>query len=149
MKIALMMLFATTLFGACSAVPPSHDKADWYVVLEYGGPEKLNPVSKNSGTVCLKIMAKSWIPLIGPDGLGGPREGYLYWTSLVGDGPIYPDPAFNDGLNESRYVGSIAIDKQNKKVVIDLQRIISKPGETQKTEPSPANGSYAIKRWIK
>ncbi len=40
------------------------------------------------------------------------------------------------------------IDKKNKKVIVDLQRIVSKPGEPEKLEPSPANGTYPIKRWI-
>lgn len=75
----------------------------------------------------------------------------MYWTNLVGVEPVYRDPEFNesDRLQQSRYRGTITVDKKHKKVTIDLQRIVSKPGEPEKLEPSPANGTYPIKRWNK
>jgi hypothetical protein len=136
----------------CVYIPSSEDKSKWYAVLEDGGPGKYSPVSQVSGTVCLKIMVKYWRPLITADGgPGGPTEGWLYWMNLTGDGPVYNDQAIHEdnGYPPLCHLGTITIDKKNKKVIIDLQRIISKPGEPVKTEPSPANGTYPIKKWIK
>jgi hypothetical protein len=145
----LVLICFGLLFLGCAYVRPSKDKAQWYVVLENGGPGKFYPVSKISGTVCLKIVAKSWDPIIGPDGFGGPREDVFYWMNLTGVGPIFRDPALDErnGHPPLRHLGTITIDKKNSRVTIDLQRVISKPGEPLKTEPSPANGTYRIKRW--
>lgn len=150
MKTGLILCVFIAVFSACTYVPGSDNKLKWFAVLENGGPEKLIPVSKKSGEICLQISATSWYPLVGPDGFGGPREGYMYWTNLSGEGPVYRDPEFNesDRLHQSNYRGTIAIDKKHNRVVIDLQRIVSKPGEPEKLEPSPANGTYPIKRWV-
>ena len=101
--------------------------------------------------VCLQIKSKYWLPLLGPDGPGGPREKAEFWINLKGQGPVYQDPdlIYNDPIEETHNRGTITIDKKKKQVIIDLQRIISKPDEPEKIEPSPANGTYRLKRWIK
>jgi hypothetical protein len=152
MRNILVLTLTAILFLGCVYIPASEDHSKRYAVLENGGPGKYYPVSQARGTVCLKIMAKLWEPLITADGgVGGPREGYEYWANLVGEGPEYRDPdlAENGHFEFSHNQGTITMDKKNNKVIIDLQRIISKPGEPLKTEPSSANGTYRIKRWIK
>ena len=151
MKTLPTFVLLAVLVVGCAYVPAPEDISKWFASLENGGPGKLIPVSEKNGTICLQISATSWYPIVGPDGFGGPREGYMYWTNLVGDGPIYRDPELNesDRLQQSNYRGTITIDKKHKKVIIDLQRIVSKPGEVEKLEPSPANGTYPIKRLIK
>jgi hypothetical protein len=151
MRATLFVILSAAFICGCAYIPPSTDKTNWYAVLENGGPEKYSPVSKVSGTVCLKIMVKFWRPLITADGgPGGPTEGWLYWVNLTGEGPVYHDQAIHEdnGYPTPRQLGTISIDKKNKKVIIDLQQLVSKPGEPLKTEPSPANGTYRIKRWI-
>jgi hypothetical protein len=146
----LVVTCIVLLFIGCAYVPPSEDNAKWFATLENGGPKKLFPISKAVGTVHLEIKTSIWVPLVGPDGFGGAREGYEYWANLAGEGPIYHDPdlAENGRFEFSHNQGTITIDKKDKKVIIDLHRIISKPGEPLKTEPSPANGIYRIKRWV-
>ncbi|MEJ1974202.1 MAG: hypothetical protein WDM96_17615 [Lacunisphaera sp.] len=150
MKTVSTFVLLAALVVGCAYVPASENKSKWFAILENGGPGKLTPVSQVAGTVYLEIAAKLWDPIIGPDGFGGPRTGYNYWTNLAGVGPVYRDPdlAENGRLEWSHHRGTIMIDKKNKKVIVDLQRIVSKPGEPEKLEPSPANGTYPIKRWI-
>jgi hypothetical protein len=81
----------------------------------------------------------------------GPRwvENYLYyWVTLRGRGPDYIDPIFhkNSPIPSEPHVGTITVDQQKREVTINLRRVVSKPGEPQRTEPSPANGTYPIKK---
>ena len=150
MKLIRYLIPIFVFVTGCSYVPASNNKADWYATLENGGPEKLPPVSEHPGTVCLQICRKSWEPLFGVDGPGGPREGYVFWSNLSGEGPVYRDPELHESSLSHPFPnrGTITIDKKNKRVTIDLQRIVSKPGEPEKLETSPANGTYPIRRWI-
>lgn len=145
------LILITILLAGCSYVPPSENKADWFATVENGGPGKLTPVERKVGTLCLKINVTEWVPLLGPDGLGGRRTGYRYWTILEGNGPVFRDPDLHqsDRLHSFNHRGTITIDEKGRKVIIDLQKIVSKPGEPERLEPSPANGSYPLTRWIK
>lgn len=149
MRAILFVILSATILCGCVYTPPSTDTAKWYAVVAYGGPEKNLLGSRGPGTVCVMIKAKYWEPLFTPDGLGGSRENLQYWVNLEGDGPVYRDVPVREGNGHLPlpHLGTITIDKKNKRVIIDLQRIISKPGEPLKTEPSPANGTYRIKRW--
>jgi hypothetical protein len=147
---SLLLLVCFWFFG-CAYIPASERTEDRFVVLENGGPGKHSPVSKSPGTICLQICSTNWEPLFGPDGLGGPREGYDVWTNLQGEGRIYRDPELHESNLARPFParGTIRMDEAHKKVIVDLQRIISKPGEPEKLEASSANGTYPIKRWIK
>jgi len=151
MKNASTAILLTMLLTGCAYVPPSQNKADWFATVEESGPGKLTPVPTFAGSLYLEISSKSWEPLVGPDGFGGRRTGYEYWAILSGDGPVFRDPDLveNGRLERTHHRGTITIDKKDKKVIIDLQRIASKPDEPERLEPSPANGSYPLKRWIK
>ena len=143
-------ILTVILICGCVYIPPSENKADWFATVENGGPDKLMPVSEAPSRVCLEIKSKYWLPLLGPDGPGGSRESIEFWTNLEGEGPVYRDTDLidNNPTEETHNRGTITIDKKKKKVIIDLQRIISKPGEPEKTEPNRANGAYHLKRWI-
>ena len=132
-------------------MPPSENKADWFAKIEVGGPGKLTPVPTATGSLCLEICSTSWVPLLGSDGFGGRRTGYEYWSILDGAGPVYIDPVLHEnGLNRP-FVnrGTITIDQKKKVVIIDLRRVVSGAEEPVRTEPSPANGTYSLKQWIK
>jgi hypothetical protein len=145
-----MAMLSLVLFLGCAYVPPSQDKTQWYATLDkvHWNSADGKPASDK---ICLQINSPYWEPLLGPDGFGGKREMPLYFSYLEGIGPEYRDPEFGTASSpslKSRHLGTIMVDKQNKRVIIDLQRVVSKPGEPQRTEPSPANGTYPLKRWI-
>lgn len=146
MTRVIFILFSVLASG-CFSAPPSKSKADWYAIIEMGGSKTSQ---KDPGVIGLQIKVKFWVPLLGPDGPGGPREGYEFYANLRGEGPVYRDPELGEnGLGEfTRNRGTITIDRKTKKVTIDLQRIVSKPGEPEKLESSRANGTYPIKRWV-
>lgn len=151
MKTISAFVLLTVFVVGCAYVPASEDKTKWFATLENGGPGKLTPISQVVGTVYLEIAAILWDPIIGPDGFGGPREGYFFWSNLAGEGPVYRDPELHENglLHPYRHRGTITIDKKDMKVIIDLQRVVSKTGEPERLEPSPANGTYPVKRWKK
>ena len=151
MKILSVLILAALFCAGCAYVPPSTNKADWFATVEVSGPSKLPPVPEVAGSLCLEICSTSWVPLVGPDGFGGRRTGYEYWSILEGEGPVFKNPILSDRSHAHPFVGSgtITIDKKNEKVIIDLHRIVSNAGEAERTEPSPANGTYPLKRWIK
>ena len=148
MKV-LLVLFGCLFLAGCAYVAPSEVKAKWYAVVEEGGPGRLSPVSKKRGVFCLQIYAGSWEPLIGVDGFGGPRENLFYFGNLVGPGPVYINPEFDENNIGPSWInrGTIKVDRAHSRVVIDLQYVTSKSGEPEKLEPHPANGTYHIKRW--
>lgn len=149
MRNKFLLLCSALLLSGCFSIPPSTDKAKWYAVVENGGPGRYYPTSHVPGTVCIKIMAKCWGSLVQEPVITTPEEALLYWVNVTGDGPVYRDVALNDRAGPpSPHLGTITIDKKANKVIIDLQRIVSKPGEPLEIEQSPANGTYRIKRWV-
>lgn len=101
----------------------------------------------STGKTQIIIRGDVWRGLITPHGFGGYAHNIYYWSTLQGDGPIYANPILWENAPISfqhDHVGSISIDKISRNVAIDLRRIISRPGEPQRTEPSPANGIYSI-----
>jgi len=150
-KCFFELVALVVFFTGCTYVPPSKSKADWFATVEASGPGKLIPVPEIPGSLCLEICSTSWEPLLGVDGPGGRRTGYEYWSILEGDGPVFKNPVLHENGFSRPFVnlGTITIDKKSRKVVIDLRRVVSKPDEPERTEPSPANGTYPLKRWIK
>ena len=81
-------------------------------------------------------------------GLGrGNLTGLYYWVTLSGPGPTYVEPKLYINSNtQFKHLGTITVDREKKQVLIDLKRVVSKPGELEKLEPSQANGTYLIKK---
>jgi hypothetical protein len=135
----LAAILTATLFCGCAYVPPSNDKAQWYATLE-----------DVSGKRVLQINSNECVPLLGSEGFGGSRRVMLYFADIDGDGPVYQNPKFGKNSTprlKSDCLGTINVDIKEQKVIIDLQQIISNPGEPLKTEPCPANGTYPLKHW--
>ena len=127
------------LLWGCAYIPPSNDKAQWYATLD-----------NVSDKTVLNIDANERVPLVGPDGPGGSRRVSLYFADLNDAGPVYSNPVFGKSSAPElkvRCLGTITVDTKSKKVIINLQQIISKPSEPLKTEPCPANGTYPLKHW--
>ena len=92
------------------------------------------------------ICANKWQGLFTAHGFGGYKYCILYWSTLDGSGPIYKNPVFHkNDIEQFDHIGTIEISRDRKQLVINLERITSKLGGPQKTEPSPANGTYKIK----
>lgn len=101
------------------------------------------------GRTQVLIRADVWRGIFTIHGFGGYVHNIYYWTTLKGEGTDYHDPVFNvNGLASEQFIhrGTITVDRKNKRVAIDLKRVVSKPGEPEKLEPSPANGTYPIKK---
>jgi hypothetical protein len=125
MRIALISLFLVWICG-CAYIPPSKDQSQWYATLE-----------SNSGKTELLINSNEWEPLVGADGFGGHRRVMLYFAELDGSGPVYQNPVFGEfsaPKEKKPYSGSITIDADHKKAIIDLQTC-------------PANGTYPLREW--
>jgi hypothetical protein len=138
-KTNWLIILVVCLFCGCSYVPPSTSKSDWYATIE-----------NHSGKSLLVLNANEWMPLFGADGFGGNRRVMLYFSDLEGDGPVFQNPVFGEFSAPklaSRHLGTIAVNDKKGEVEINLQQIISKPGDPVKTESCPANGVYPLKRW--
>ena len=125
MRIASILILAVWVCG-CAYIPPSKDKAQWYATLE-----------SSSGGTTLQINSNEWEPLLGADGFGGHRRVMLYFAELDGAGPVYQNPVFGENSApeaKKRYSGSITVDAEHKKVIIDLQAC-------------PENGMYPLRHW--
>lgn len=104
--------------------------------------------SDSSGRVQVLIRADVWRGIFTIHGFGGYAHNIYYWATLKGEGPDYRDPVFHQNAPIPREIhrGTITVDGKKKQVVIDLKRVVSKPGEPEKLEPSSANGTYPIKK---
>jgi hypothetical protein len=125
MRIVIAALVAVWICG-CAYIPPSKDKAQWYATLD-----------SSSGRATLDINSNEWLPLFGADGFGGHRRVMLYFADLDGTGPVYENPVFGESSApeaKKRYSGSITVDAEHKKVIVDLQEC-------------PANGTYPLRHW--
>jgi len=103
----------------------------------------------DNGRLQVLIWEDVWQGLFTSHGFGGYIHNMYYWSTLSGDGPVYVNPKLNkNGLRSEQYEhrGTITVDQKDKKLIIDLQRIVSKAGEPERLEPSPANGTYRIKK---
>lgn len=91
----------------------------------------------------LSVAMRERVGIWGPEGYVGSRTGG-FWAALEGNGPVYIDPHFQDYSSDFPCIGSITFDREHHKVTLDMQRVVSKPGESKRTKPHPANGTYAI-----
>lgn len=101
-----------------------------------------------SGRMQVLVRADVWRGIFTIHGFGGYAHNIYYWATLTGDGSYYTDPVLHQNSPIPREVhrGTITVDRIGKRVVIDLKRVVSKPGEPEKLESSPANGTYPIKK---
>jgi hypothetical protein len=92
----------------------------------------------------IRFCKRSWGGVVGPHGyVGFITTGY--GAALEGKGPIFVNPKFQDNPPDSRCIGIITLDRIHNRVIVDMQRIMSKPGEPEQTKPHPANGTYVVK----
>lgn len=134
LKIVLGLILAFSSLTGCG----SRENSEKYVEL------KLDEQGRSQ----VLIWQDVWQGLYTAHGYGGYVHNMYYWTTLSGNGPDFVNPKLNKNGTRSEqheHRGTITVDRTKKKVVIDLQRIVSKQGEPERLEPSPANGTYPIK----
>ena len=130
-----LIILCGLAFAGCQA---SSTESEMYVELRQGDGDSVQVV----------IFANQWGGLFTVHGLGpGIVQNLHYWVTLNGPGPIYRNPKlYQNGRAQYEHVGTITVDRSAKRVVIDLERVISRPNAPNLLEPSPANGSYRIRR---
>ena len=89
------------------------------------------------------ITKREWAGFWGPEGYVGYKV-YGYTAALSGDGPVFVDPHFVDNPPSFHCVGTITLDRDHKRITVNLRRVVSKEGEPETTKPHPANGEYLI-----
>jgi len=75
------------------------------------------------------------------------NPGVRFGLKLEGPGPVYRKfEVHRHGAATSSvpHEGTVTIDPKQQWVVIDLQEVMSKPGEPRRTEPCAANGRYPV-----
>lgn len=127
-KIFHCVLLATLVLSGCASPGPGSN-ATLYVRTD------------KPGKALLDINCHQWDGFWGPEGYTGYR--YLtYWATLDGTGPVFHNPHFEDMPPDFRCIGDIILDMEHHEVTLRMRRIISKPGESQRTVRHPANGTY-------
>lgn len=98
-------------------------------------------VIHGSGEIELAFCKRSWQGMVTPHGFGG-YEYIVYKAALIGEGPIFSDPPFQDNPPDFHCFGTITLDREHREVTVNMRRGLSKKGE--KTRPHPANGTYRV-----
>jgi hypothetical protein len=93
--------------------------------------------------VVVLISKREWEGFWGPEGYIGLVK-RQYRAGLHGMGPVFVNPRFQDNPPDIHCIGTVTLDREHEKVIIDMRRILSKPGEPERTRPHPANGAYRI-----
>jgi hypothetical protein len=91
----------------------------------------------------LRFCHRYWGGIVGPHGY----EGYQttgYGAALVGVGPRFMNPRFQDNPPDFQCVGSITLDRENNRVVVAMWRVIIVQGKPGRKRAHPANGTYGI-----
>jgi hypothetical protein len=57
---------------------------------------------------------------------------------------VFIDPKFQDNPGHFSCVGTITLDREHKRVSVNMRRIVSGPGKPVRTKAHPANGTYPI-----
>jgi hypothetical protein len=130
MKRVLILAVAMALAGCAT---PKDD--DFHVTLVREAPDKAK----------LEIFRREEVIVTGPDGYTAEHK-VTYSAALVGPGPTFVNPHFTDVPKEYHCVGSISLDLEHEMVSINMQRVVSKPGQPQETEDHPANGLHRIEK---
>jgi hypothetical protein len=107
------------------------------------GVTRVELIRKGQGKMLLSITRREWEGVAGPHGFVG-YSTVGYWTALDGAGPTFENPHFQDNPSDFRCVGSVTLDMVNRRVRIEMKRIVSKPGEVERLRPHPVNGIYSI-----
>ena len=126
------LLFACLfLVGGCTgrSGPESRDGA----ILIEQGPSQTE----------LRFWKHSWGGIVGVHGYVG-YVTYSCAAALDGSGPIFRNPKFLDNPPDFRCVGTITLDRRRNEVIVEMRRLISKPGEPEQGKAHPANGKYRI-----
>lgn len=128
---AMLAVAAICLLPGCVGTRDNeqHDHAD---IVDYG-----------SRGIDVEITKRMWDGFWGAEGYIGYKNEH-YKAGLQGDGPVFINPPFQDNPPDIYCIGTITVDRQHGKVTVNMRRIVSKPGERQRTQPHPANGTYPI-----
>ncbi len=105
--------------------------------------EQVVLIRKAPGKQLLSIAKRERVGIWGPDGYVGYRTAG-YWAALDGNCPTFVNPHFQDDSSDFRCIGTITIDTEHRKVTIQMRRVLSMPGEPERIQPHPANGTYSI-----
>jgi hypothetical protein len=129
-KPLILAIAALTLLTGC--VGPSPQERNHVDLVEY-----------ESGKVDVLITRRLWDGFWGSDGYIGYRPNH-FRAGLRGNGPTYTNPIFQDTEPSINCIGSITLDREHNKVIVDMRRIVSKLGQPEQTRRHPANGTYSI-----
>jgi hypothetical protein len=127
----ILILIAGIFLAGC-AVPKDND---FHVELVRQGPKKS----------MLEISRREPVDVADTNGYTAFHK-VTYWAALAGEGPTFVNPHFSDVPEEYHCIGSISLDLAHEVVNIDMQRIVSKPGEPEETKPHPANGFHRLEK---
>lgn len=131
-RISFLVIVLLALSGCATPKPKD---VSFHVTLLRKGP----------GKILLELARREPITVPGPDGYTGWHK-VSYWAALAGDGPTYFNPHFADVPQEYHCTGQIVLDLDHRLISVDMHRIVSKPGEPERTEPHPANGVHPIEK---
>src|SRR6266487_437349 len=94
------------------------------------------------GKIDVRITRRQWGGFWGPEGYIGYEKEH-YRAGLRGSGRTFTNPEFQDNP-PGRCIGTITLDREHNKVIVNMWRVVSKPGEPLRTKAHPANGTYPI-----
>jgi len=100
-------------------------------------------IEQGPGETELRFCHRDWGGVMGPHGYVG-YQTTSYGAALEGSGPTFTNPIFQDNPPDFKCTGSITLDREHNRVVVAMWRIISAPGEPDRRQAHPANGTYSI-----
>ncbi len=90
----------------------------------------------------LTIIRQEWDGAFGPHGYTGYREHY-YDIKLVGNGSLFSNPAIREDRSPSSvYHGTVALDMENMRAILNIQKISPDLNETNRN--LSISGKYKI-----
>jgi hypothetical protein len=145
MKTALSAILILLLCG-CVA---HYEETEKYAVLREAPGGRVQ--------VSIESTSSTAFPTATVEGFASARRNLYYWATLSGSGPDYVNPTLqtNSPYMQPTHTGVISIDRAKGIVIIKLDQIVPKvadhgpnlgPNLNAKDGPSPANGSYRIKK---
>ena len=100
----------------------------------------VNLIEKSPNVIWLSVDQRIWKGYWGAEGWVGSTY-RTYWVKLVGVGPTFTDPIFQDDPHNMRCIGTIALDREHNHVTISMQRVVD---QGNRTMPHPSNGIHTI-----
>jgi hypothetical protein len=131
MKNILLIGLVASLWAGCTAASRT-SPTDCAVLIDI-----------SLGKSLLEISNRRWAGIWEREGFQGCRN-YTYWAALDGNGPVFRNPHFREFSPEIQSVGTITLDREHNRVAVNMRRLQPKPGKPDRTEPSPANGTFII-----